>query len=172
MSQNIASRDIPSQCLGETGALSFKPPTEQDLKDSAGLEEALTQMNIFETQDEIHQRREALIKLQEISNRWIYKKALEQNLPEHNAASTTGKIFTFGSYRLGVNFRGADIDSLLVVPRFIRREEFFNEFQAVLADEEFVEDMHAVPDAFVPVLKLKYMGVEVIFPIFASNCSL
>uniref|UniRef100_A0A5K3FGS5 polynucleotide adenylyltransferase n=2 Tax=Mesocestoides corti TaxID=53468 RepID=A0A5K3FGS5_MESCO len=161
MSQTISPSDIPPQCLGETGALNFKPPTEQDLKDSAALEEALAQMNIFETQEEIHQRREALIKLQEISNRWIYKKALEQNLPEHNALSTTGKIFTFGSYRLGVNFRGADIDALLVVPRFITREEFFSDFQALLSEEDSVEDLHAVPDAFVPVLKLKFMGVEI-----------
>ena len=161
MAKSVNPEDIPPQCLGETGALNFKPPTEEEIKDSIALEETLSQMNIFETQEEIHQRREALIKLQEVSNRWIYKKALEQNLPEHNAISTTGKIFTFGSYRLGVNFIGADIDALLVVPRFITREEFFNDFQAVLAEEESVEDLHAVPDAYVPVLKMKFMGVEI-----------
>ncbi len=161
MAQTSPANDIPARCLGETGAISFKAPTEQDLRDTAALEETLTHMNIFETPEEVHQRREALIKLQEIANRWVYQKALDQNLPEHNAASTTGKIFTFGSYRLGVNFRGADIDSLLVVPRFITRDEFFSEFQAILAEEEFVEDLHGVQDAFVPVLKLKFMGVEV-----------
>ncbi|CAH8505132.1 unnamed protein product [Heterobilharzia americana] len=116
--------EIPARCLGETGALSFKKPTEQDLKDTQELEASLAQLNIFETPEEISQRREALVRLQEISNAWIHQKALEQNFPLHVANSTTGKIFTFGSYRLGVNFRGADIDSLLVVPRFITREEF------------------------------------------------
>ncbi|VDM20814.1 unnamed protein product [Hydatigera taeniaeformis] len=161
MSKVVNIDDIPAQCLGETGPLSNRPPSEQELKDSVALEETLAQMNIFETQEEIHQRREALIKLQEISNHWIYKKALEQNLPEHNASSTTGKIFTFGSYRLGVNFIGADIDALLVVPRFITREEFFSDFQAVLAAEESVEDLQAVQDAYVPLLKMKLMGVEI-----------
>lgn len=153
--------EIPAKCLGETGALSFKKPTEQDIKDTQELEATLAQLNIFETQEEIAQRREALVRLQEISNNWIRQKALEQNLPQHVANSTTGKIFTFGSYRLGVNFRGADIDSLLVVPRFITREEFFEEFQTVLADNPYVEDLHAVAEAFVPVLKMKFMGVEI-----------
>nr|CAX72995.1 poly (A) polymerase beta [Schistosoma japonicum] len=153
--------EIPARCLGETGALSFKKPTEQDLKDTQELEASLAQLNIFETQEEISQRREALVRLQEISNGWIRQKALEQNLPTHVANSTTGKIFTFGSYRLGVNFRGADIDSLLVVPRFITREEFFSDFQTVLAENPNVEDLHAVVDAFVPVVKMKFMGVEI-----------
>uniref|UniRef100_A0A095CGU2 Poly(A) polymerase alpha n=1 Tax=Schistosoma haematobium TaxID=6185 RepID=A0A095CGU2_SCHHA len=153
--------EIPARCLGETGALSFKKPTEQDFRDTQELEASLAQLNIFETQEEISQRREALVRLQEISNAWIRQKALEQNLPAHVANSTTGKIFTFGSYRLGVNFRGADIDSLLVVPRFITREEFFSDFQTVLAENSNVEDLHAVVDAFVPVLKMKFMGVEV-----------
>ncbi|VDD78694.1 unnamed protein product [Mesocestoides corti] len=93
--QTISHSDIPPESLGETGALSLKPPTEEDLRQSAALEEALTQMDVFESREEMHQRREALSKLQEMSNRWIYKKAVEQSLPEHIALSTTGKIFTF-----------------------------------------------------------------------------
>ncbi|KAF5403827.1 Nucleotidyl transferase domain and Poly(A) polymerase [Paragonimus heterotremus] len=153
--------EIPARCLGETGALSFKKPTEQDLKDTQELETSLAQLNIFETAEEMTQRREALVRLQEISNKWIRQKALEQNLPLHVANSTTGKIFTFGSYRLGVNFSGADIDSLLVVPRFISREEFFGEFQTVLTEDPHVENIHAVVDAYVPVLKMKFMGVDI-----------
>ncbi|VEL25058.1 unnamed protein product [Protopolystoma xenopodis] len=157
----MSESDIPARCLGETGALSFKTPTSQDYKETQELESILVSMNIFETIDEIAQRREALVRLQEISNKWIRKKALEQNLPPHVANSTTGKIFTFGSYRLGVNFCGADIDSLLVVPRFITREEFFDEFKCVLAENPYVEDLYAVVDAFVPVLKMKFMDVQI-----------
>ncbi|VDD78831.1 unnamed protein product [Mesocestoides corti] len=145
----------------ETGALSLKPPTKEDLKKSAALEEALAKMDVFESREEMHQRREALSKLQGMSNRWIYTKAVEQNLPEHIARSTTGKIFTFGSYQLGLNFRGAGIDAQLVAPRFITREQFFSDFQALLAEDDSVEDPHAVPHAYVPLLKLKCMGVEV-----------
>lgn len=161
MANSINPKDIPPQCLGEIGALSFKLPTEQEKLDSAALEETLVKMDIFESDQEVYQRHLALSRLQKISNVWIYKKALEQKIPNHNARCTQGKVFTFGSYRLGVNFKGADIDALLVVPRFITREDFFNDFQTVLLGEDCVEDLHAVPDAFVPVLKMRLLGVEI-----------
>ncbi|KAL3314675.1 hypothetical protein Ciccas_006702 [Cichlidogyrus casuarinus] len=153
--------NIPSECLGETGALSLKQPNEQDLKETKELEAALTQMNIFETTEEILHRRTALVKLQDLANGWIRQKASEQNLPAHICEATDGKIFTFGSYRLGVNFQGADIDSLFVVPRFISREEFFKEFYEILKEQPDIEDLIAVVNAFVPVLKMKFMKVEI-----------
>ncbi|VDD79081.1 unnamed protein product [Mesocestoides corti] len=91
----------------------------------------------------------------------ICKKTPEQNPPENNTLSTTRNIFTFHSCRLSVNFRGADIDALLVVPRFITRERFVSEFQALSSEDDSVEDLHAVPHAYVPLLKLKCMSFEV-----------
>lgn len=153
--------EIPAMCLGETGALSLKKPTEQDIKDTEDMEACLSEMDIFEPPSGMALRREALVRLQEISNTWIREKAREQNLPPHIVSNTSGKIFTFGSYRMGLNFKGADVDSLLVVPRFITREEFFTEFLEILTNDANVEDIHAVVDAYVPVLKMKFMDVEV-----------
>lgn len=56
---------------------------------------------------------------------------------------------------------GADIDTLLVAPRHIHREDFFDSFYALLSKEKGVTDVRAVPDAFVPVIKLVYEGIEV-----------
>lgn len=81
--------------------------------------------------------------------------------PESVAKSIKGKIFTFGSYRLGVNFSGADIDALLVGPKFISRDEFFDDFLAFLSQNPLAEEIHAVPKAFVPVLKMKFCQVEI-----------
>ena len=56
---------------------------------------------------------------------------------------------------------GADIDTLLVAPRHIDRADFFDSFYALLSKEKGITDVRAVPDAFVPVIKLEFEGIEV-----------
>ena len=52
-----------------------------------------------------------------------------------------GKIYTFGSYRLGVCARGADIDALCVAPRHVDRQDFFKTFYSMLKEQEGVKDL-------------------------------
>lgn len=56
---------------------------------------------------------------------------------------------------------GADIDTLLVAPRHVDRDDFFSSFYELLLQEKGVANVRAVQDAFVPVIKLEFEEVEV-----------
>ena len=84
---------------------------------------------------------------------WIRDLSIEKNMPANLAETVGGCIYTFGSYRLGVHNKGADIDALCVVPRHIPREDYFSSFMDILKAQAEVTDLRAVPDAFVPVIK-------------------
>jgi len=62
-------------------------------------------------------------------------------MPPNVAEQVGGKIYTFGSYRLGVHHKGADIDALCVVPRHIYRSDYFTSFFELLKMQEEVTDL-------------------------------
>jgi len=43
-----------------------------------------------------------------------------------------GKLYTFGSYKLGVCAKGADIDAVCVVPQNVTKDQFFSIFYNML----------------------------------------
>jgi len=75
-----------------------------------------------------------------------------------------GKIFEFGSYRLGVHTPDTDIDALCVAPCYIDRDKhFFGILPKMLMDRknEGVEKLITVREAFVPCIKMIYKGVDI-----------
>lgn len=68
--------------------------------------------------------------------KFVRQVGLDRGLSEAAAAAAGGKIFTFGSYRLGVHGPGSDIDTLCVVPKHVRREDFFEVFEPMLREME------------------------------------
>ncbi|KAI0322506.1 poly-A polymerase [Amylostereum chailletii] len=89
--------------------------------------------------------------------------SMAQGFSEAQAVAAGGKIFTFGSYRLGVHGPGSDIDTLCVVPKHISREDFFDVFESMLREVEGVSDVSAVPDAYVPIIKSEISGIPIDF---------
>ena len=78
-------------------------------------------------------------------------------MEEQEIQKLGGKIFTFGSYRLGVGGPDSDIDSLVVAPRKIDRlKHFFGMLAPMLKSNTDVTELREVREAFVPVIKLKY----------------
>jgi len=73
--------------------------------------------------------------------KFVRKVALDRGLSEASANAAGGKIFTFGSYRLGVHGPSTDIDTLCVVPKHVQREDFFDVFEPMLRETEGVTEV-------------------------------
>ena len=67
---------------------------------------------------------EVLRKVNELAKEWIKEVSVQKNMPTSAADHVGGKIYTFGSYRLGVHNKGADIDALCVAPRHVDRVDY------------------------------------------------
>ncbi|XP_050037407.1 poly(A) polymerase beta isoform X2 [Dermacentor andersoni] len=151
---------VADKTLGMTSAISTAPPKPSDLQRTQELEETLRQFGLFESEDELAHRMDVLSKINQLVKKWIYEVSVKKNMPPSVAENVGGKIYTFGSYRLGVHTKGADIDTLCVAPRHIERSDFFTSFVELLRQQEEVKDLRAVEEAFVPVIKMTFDGIE------------
>lgn len=86
-------------------------------------------------------RMEVLSRLNEMVKEWIIEMSLARNMPREVAEQVGGKIYTFGSYRLGVHSRGADIDALCIAPRHIDRCDYFTSFYEKLKNCPDVKEL-------------------------------
>lgn len=84
---------------------------------------------------------EILSKLNSLVKEWIRESSINRNMPSNVADQVGGKIYTFGSYRLGVHHKGADIDALCVAPRHVDRSDYFTSFFDKLKEQEEVTDL-------------------------------
>lgn len=73
--------------------------------------------------------------------KFVFKVSITRGLSEQAALAAGGKIFTFGSYRLGVHGPGSDIDTLCVVPKHVSRDDFFEVFEDMLKEFEGVSEV-------------------------------
>ena len=84
-------------------------------------------------------RREAVLgRVAALVKKFVYEVSLKRGLLETAASAAGGKIFTFGSYCLGVHGPGSNIDILCVVPKYVCREDFFDKFEGMLREMEGV----------------------------------
>ncbi|KAJ1655795.1 polynucleotide adenylyltransferase [Dispira simplex] len=151
----------PEKQKGVTRAISWNFPTEEELKLTDELNQALHAAGLYESEEESRRREVVLGQLDKLVKDFVYKVSISRNLSESMARAAGGKIFTFGSYRLGVHGAGADIDTLCVVPIHVTREDFFTVMYDMLKERPEVKELTSVPDAYVPVINMEYMGIPI-----------
>ncbi|ELA41119.1 uncharacterized protein VICG_01818 [Vittaforma corneae ATCC 50505] len=159
---------------GITGPASLKESTQESTQLANQMDKYLRESNFFESEDAGQTRERVLGRLD-----FLVKKFVEKTAPEGEQKNYGGKIFTFGSYRLGVHDRGADIDVLCVVPRHVSRKDFFTIFYEELGQDENVKEISKIEDAYVPIISLTYDGIPIDLtfarlnlPVIAENISL
>ncbi|CZT51721.1 probable PAP1-poly(A) polymerase [Rhynchosporium secalis] len=157
----MASQYVKAQ--GVTGPLSIAVPTAQELAANDDLVTELKRQNNYENPEETAKRSAVLHSLQSITEEFVRHVTRAQGKPDAIAKAAGGKIETFGSFKLGVIGPGSDIDTLVVVPKHITKDEFFQTFPEILlkmAPEGSITEFMAKPDAYVPIMTFKYSGID------------
>uniref|UniRef100_A0A1B0CMP7 Poly(A) polymerase n=2 Tax=Lutzomyia longipalpis TaxID=7200 RepID=A0A1B0CMP7_LUTLO len=122
----------PVKTFGMTSAISMAGPKPEDYELSKDLEKTLQPFNVFETETELNHRMEILAKLNTLVKQWVRDV-----------------------------HKGADIDALCVAPRNIDRNDYFTSFLDVLKKQPEVTECRAVEEAYVPVIKMNFDGIEI-----------
>lgn len=146
---------------GVTPPVSTANPTSKENSLNDSLISELKNRGSFESEQATKKRVEALSLFQKMAQEFVYIVSKNKNMTDGMAKDAGGKIFTFGSYRLGVYGPGSDIDTLVVVPKHVNREDFFTVFEQILRKRPEVEEITPVPDAFVPIIMIEYMGISI-----------
>ncbi|XP_052182057.1 nuclear poly(A) polymerase 4-like [Diospyros lotus] len=151
----------PRRC-GVTGPISRAGPTNADLRRTRELEKFLVGAGVYESKEEDAKREQVLGRIKEIVKDWVKQVTRLRGYAGQMVEAANALIYTFGSYRLGVHGPGADIDALCIGPSYVNREEdFFFMLHTIFSEMEEVTELQPVPDAHVPVMKLKFNGVSV-----------
>jgi poly(A) polymerase len=154
----------PSRSFGVTNAISEAAPTEHDIELNDKLIETLKAENVFETPEGNRRREEVIEHIQKVVEEFIRRVGKKKGVQQSVIDAAGGKVFTFGSYALGVHGPSSDIDTLVVAPKFIAVHEFFDWFPPTFREMSNADDINEfvpVEDAFVPIIKMEYRQVSI-----------
>ncbi|ORY69909.1 Poly(A) polymerase pla1 [Pseudomassariella vexata] len=150
---------------GTTPPISTALPTQVEVEASDALFEELKRQGTFESKLETDKRHKVLTDLRRLVDEFVRRIAREKE--PHNTVlirDARGEVFTYGSFCLGVYGPGSDIDTLVVAPRYVTREDYFKHFPGMLKEmtpKGAVTDLTPVEDAFVPIIKFEYWGISI-----------
>lgn len=152
---------MSGRVYGVTNPISTENPTPKENILNDQLIAELKNRGSFESEQATRKRVEVLNLFQKMVQDFVYRVSKNKNMTDGMSRDAGGKIFTFGSYRLGVYGPGSDIDTLVVVPKHVTKEDFFSVFESIIRERPELEEITAVPDAFVPIIKIEFDGISI-----------
>ncbi|KAH8083608.1 polymerase [Filobasidium floriforme] len=155
---------------GPTPPISLDEATPHELQLTESLKTFLkVEMNAYETDKESRVRESVLGSIQTIVKDFVKEVYMRQGVSEAQAVDAGGKIYTFGSYRLGVHGPNSDIDTLVVCPKRVTVDDFFTVFYEKLQKDISATELTPVREAFVPIIKAVIKGVDIDFAFATVN---
>ncbi|KAK4204400.1 Poly(A) polymerase central domain-containing protein [Triangularia verruculosa] len=154
---------MTERVYGVTPPISTALPTEGEKRLHQALHEELRAQGTFESRAETESRKKVIAQLEKITTAFV-KKATAETQNSFMVREAIGRVFTYGSYRLGVYGPGSDIDTLVVAPKHVTTEQYFRIFPDLLvemAPPGAITDLTPVPDAFVPIIKFEFDGISI-----------
>lgn len=152
------------QKYGVTDPFSIDPPSPKDLKLNDALMAELKAQKNFAPQSDTEKREAILTKLEGCLRRMVQEVGKKKGLPPSILEVAGGKVFTYGSYRLGVYGPGSDVDTLMVGPKHVTREDFFENMPSLVRSAwtpEEIGGLVPVPGIGTPIIKLEVEGVDI-----------
>lgn len=141
--------------------ISQDPPTDAEISATANLTDFLIKVGDILSPEEKGHRDSVFERLGHIITEFGRDCAAKSGQDVENAGSSCGFLAPFGSYSLDVSNPNSDIDTVCMVPRFIKRTDFFTVLYKMLLNHTLVRDLRKVEKARVPIMKMVFDGVDV-----------
>lgn len=150
---------------GITPPISTALPTPAETQASNELLEQLKREGTFESAEETAKRHRVLADIQRIVDEFVRRIAKKRHPHQPTLLrDARGEVFTYGSFCLGVYGPGSDIDTLVVAPSYVTRDDYFKVFPGLLEEmtpKGAVTDLTPVEEAFVPIIKFEYWDISI-----------
>ena len=141
--------------------LNEDPPSETEKKATKKLVSFLKKENAYEPEEKLQHRYDVLKEIQELGNQFVREVYITiDGADPEKVNEVFSKIFYFGSLYLQVTNPSSDIDVLLVCPRYITRQHFFDQFYSKFTNNPKVNDLMKIDGAKVPIINMIYDGIE------------
>ena len=134
---------------------------EEDENLTKSLKSVLLKQGVFEQKKAVNKRRAVLKSIEQILCRWSSSLMADKSRADTKSEGSSVALISFGSYRLGVQRSGADLDALALSPPHCTRGDFFTSLVKILNQDSRVTELHPVPGAYTPVLKFYMEGIAI-----------
>eukprot|EP00761_Pharyngomonas_kirbyi_P014042 gb/GECH01014072.1/.p1 GENE.gb/GECH01014072.1/~~gb/GECH01014072.1/.p1 ORF type:complete len:739 (+),score=121.91 gb/GECH01014072.1/:1-2217(+) len=122
------------------------------------LEATLDNLGAYEKDTQHKKRQNVIDSVEQLLQDWVAK--YMGNIPTKNNNSVLAKILPFGSYFLKAHCSNADIDVVCMCCNAVNKTQFFTSFKDILSTASGCTQIHPIPDALFPVIKIKFCGIH------------